>query len=139
MIPRSFSRVVNRGAIQQLPRVHARALLPGFSVSGNSLHMSAASLSTLFVPVMFLLALMVLTFDVGAAGVTGTALKDAYDALNAMVNGYGKQLLTVIGFAVAAIGFIASNATSVIMKFVGYAIFLGVGLAGATSLVGAVI
>ncbi len=56
-----------------------------------------------------------------------------------MVNGYGKQVLTLIGFAVAAIGFIASNATSVIMKFVGYAIFLGVGLAGAITLVGATV
>lgn len=129
MIPRTFSRVVARGATLQHPRALPRVLLPGFSVSKSSLHLSA----------LFVLALMVMAFDVGAAGVTGTALKDAYDALNAMVNGYGKQLLTVIGFAVAAIGFIASNATSVIMKFVGYAIFLGVGLAGATSLVGAVI
>lgn len=129
MIPRNFSRVIDRGATLQHPRVLPRVLLPGFSVSKSSLHLS----------VLFVLALMVMTFDVGAAGVTGTALKDAYDALNAMVNGYGKQLLTVIGFAVAAIGFIASNATSVIMKFVGYAIFLGVGLAGATSLVGAVV
>ena len=124
MIPRTFSRVINRSAALQLPRVGS----PGFSVSASSLHLSA-----------LVVALLVLTFDAGAAGVTGTALKDAYDALNAMVNGYGKQLLTVIGFAVAAIGFIASNATSVIMKFVGYAIFLGVGLAGATSLVGAVV
>ncbi len=124
MIPRTFSRVINRSAALQLPRAGS----PGFSVSAGSLHLSA-----------LVLALLVLTFDAGAAGVTGTALKDAYDALNAMVNGYGKQLLTVIGFAVAAIGFIASNATSVIMKFVGYAIFLGVGLAGATSLVGAVV
>jgi hypothetical protein len=125
MIPRTFSRVINRSAALQLPRVGS----PGFSVSAGSLHLSA----------LLVLALLALTFDAGAAGVTGTALKDAYDALNAMVNGYGKQLLTVIGFAVAAIGFIASNATSVIMKFVGYAIFLGVGLAGATSLVGAVV
>jgi hypothetical protein len=124
MIPRTFSRVINRSAALQLPRVGS----PGFSVSASSLHLSA-----------LVVALLVLTFDAGAAGITGTALKDAYDALNAMVNGYGKQLLTVIGFAVAAIGFIASNATSVIMKFVGYAIFLGVGLAGATSLVGAVV
>jgi len=125
MIPRTFSRLINRDATLQLPRVSLR----GFSVSGSSLHLSA----------LFLLAVMAMAFDAGAAGVTGTALKDAFDALDAMVNGYGKQLLTVIGFAVAAIGFIASNATSVIMKFVGYAIFLGVGLAGATSLVGAVI
>lgn len=88
---------------------------------------------------LMLVALSLVAFGVGAAGTTGAALEGAYDALDDMVNGYGKQLLTVIGFAVAAIGFIASNATSVIMKFVGYAIFLGVGLAGATSLVGAVV
>jgi hypothetical protein len=124
MIPRTFSRVINRSAALPLPRVGG----PGFSASASLLHLSA-----------FVLALLVLTFDAGAAGTSGTALQSAYTALNDMVNGYGKQLLTVIGFAVAAIGFIASNATSVIMKFVGYAIFLGVGLAGATSLVGAVV
>lgn len=85
------------------------------------------------------LALMVLALNVHAATNTGTALQGAYDQLNNMINGYGKQLLTVVGFAVAAIGFIAANATSVIMKFVGYAIFLGVGLAGAVTVVGAVI
>lgn len=84
-------------------------------------------------------ALMLLALDAGAATNTGTALQAAYSALNDMINGYGKQLLTVLGFAVAAIGFIAANATSVIMKFVGYAIFLGVGLAGAITVVGAVI
>ena len=88
---------------------------------------------------LFALALIALSFQVGAATNTGTALQAAFTALNDMVNGYGKQLLTLIGFAVAAIGFIASNATSVIMKFVGYAIFLGVGLAGAITLVGATV
>ena len=88
---------------------------------------------------MLALALMFLAFTAIAANNGGVALQAAYNTLNDMVNGFGKQLLTVIGFAVAAIGFIASNATSVIMKFVGYAIFLGVGLAGAVALVGAVI
>jgi hypothetical protein len=87
----------------------------------------------------FALGLLLLAFQVGAATNDGTALQAAFTALNDMVNGYGKQLLTLIGFAVAAIGFIASNATSVIMKFVGYAIFLGVGLAGAITLVGATV
>lgn len=86
-----------------------------------------------------MLGLILIAFSAGAATTTGTALLTAYTALNDMINGYGKQLLTVIGFAVAAIGYIAANATSVIMKFVGYAIFLGVGLAAATTLVGAVI
>lgn len=85
------------------------------------------------------LALVLMALNAGAATNTGTALQGAYTALDDMINGYGKQLLTVVGFAVAAIGFIAANATSVIMKFVGYAIFLGVGLAGAVTIVGAVI
>ena len=88
---------------------------------------------------MFALALMVLAFTAISANNNGVALQAAYNTLNDMVNGFGKQLLTVMGFIVAAIGFIASNATSVIMKFVGYAIFLGVGLAAAVTLVGAVI
>ncbi|OYV02272.1 MAG: hypothetical protein CFE45_01060 [Burkholderiales bacterium PBB5] len=96
------------------------------------------STTTLWV-VLGAIALMILALNAGAASSTGTALSGAYTQLNDMVNGYGKQLLTVVGFAVAAIGFIAANATSVIMKFVGYAIFLGVGLAGATTVVGAVI
>lgn len=85
------------------------------------------------------LALLLLAINADAATNDGTALQAAYNSLNEMINGYGKQLLTVVGFAVAAIGFIAANATSVIMKFVGYAIFLGVGLAGAVTVVGAVI
>ena len=76
-----------------------------------------------------MLGLILIAFSAGAATTTGTALLTAYTALNDMINGY----------AVAAIGYIAANATSVIMKFVGYAIFLGVGLAAATTLVGAVI
>jgi len=104
-------------------------------------HCAAPSLPTsqTITTLLFAMALVVLAFQVGAATNTGTALQSAYSTLNDMVNGYGKQLLTVIGFGVAAIGFIASNATSVIMKFVGYAIFLGVGLAGAITLVGAVV
>jgi hypothetical protein len=86
-----------------------------------------------------LLGLFAIGFRVDAANNNGAALQTAYTALNDMVNGFGKQLLTVIGFAVAAIGYLAANATSVIMKFVGYAIFLGVGLAAAVGLVGAVI
>lgn len=85
------------------------------------------------------LALMLVAFGAGAATNNGTALQSAYTALNDMVNGYGKQLLTVMGFGVAAIGYMAANATSIIMKFVGFAIFLGVGLAAAVTLVGAVI
>ncbi|MCW5632767.1 MAG: hypothetical protein KIT17_05460 [Rubrivivax sp.] len=88
---------------------------------------------------LFALALLGAAFAALAAGTGGTALQAAYTAVNDMVGGYGKQLLTVIGFAVAAIGYMATNATGVVMKFIGFAIFLGVGLAAAVGLVGAVI
>ena len=84
-------------------------------------------------------ALYLLAFQVGAANNTGLALKPAFDILDGIVNGYGKQLLFVLGFAVAGITYMVANTTSVIMKFVGYAIFLGVALAGGLTLVGAVI
>jgi hypothetical protein len=74
-----------------------------------------------------------------AAGTGGTAIQAAYNAVNDMVNGYGKQLLMVIGFAVAAIGYMAANATSVVMKFIGFAIFLGVALPAGVGLAGATV
>lgn len=86
-----------------------------------------------------LLALLIVAFQVGAAGTGGTALQSAYTAVNDMVNGYGKALMTVIAFALAMIGWFASNSTGVILKFIGFAIFAGVGLAAAIGLVGAVI
>lgn len=85
------------------------------------------------------LALLIVAFQVGAAGTGGTALQSAYTAVNDMVNGYGKALMTVIAFALAMIGWFASNSTGVILKFIGFAIFAGVGLAAAIGLVGAVI
>jgi len=87
------------------------------------------------------LAILSLVAAVGvqAAGNTGTALKDAFTELNDMVNGYGKQILTLMGFTIAAIGYIATNASGVVMKFIGYAIFLGAALAAAITLVGAVV
>ena len=99
-----------------------------------------ASLPTNHLTAVFLtLGLMLLAFQVGAATNTGPALQSAYTALNDLVNGYGKQVLTLIGFVIAAFGFLASNATGVIAKFIGYAIFLGVGLAAALVLVGATV
>lgn len=85
------------------------------------------------------LALLIVAFQVGAAGTGGTALQAAYTAVNDMVNGYGKALMTVIAFAMAMIGWFASNSSGVILKFIGFAIFAGVGLAAAIGLVGAVI
>ncbi len=82
---------------------------------------------------------MVATLSAHAATNEGTALQAAYDSLNAMANGYGKQILTLMGFVIAAIGYIATNASGVVMKFIGYAIFLGAALGAAITLVGATI
>jgi len=78
-------------------------------------------------------------FSVQAAGVTGVALKPAFDAINDIANGYGKQLLVLVGFVAAAFAVLAANAASAIMKFIGYIIFLAVGLTAALALSGAVI
>jgi hypothetical protein len=85
------------------------------------------------------LAMLLAILGAGAATNDGTALQAAFDTLNEMANGYGKQILTLMGFVVAAIGYIATNASSVVMKFIGYAIFLGAALGAAITLVGAVI
>ena len=85
------------------------------------------------------LALLMVALQAGAAGTGGTALQAAYNSVDAMVNGYGKQLMTVIAFAMAMIGWFASNSSGVILKFIGFAVFAGVGLAAAVGLVGALI
>lgn len=82
---------------------------------------------------------LLLAFDLQAATNKGTALQAAYTSLDDMANGYGKQILTLMGFIIAAIGYIATNASGVVMKFIGYAIFLGAALGAAITLVGAVI
>lgn len=88
---------------------------------------------------MATLGLLMLAGMAMAAGTGGVALQAAYTAVDDMVNGYGKQLLTVMGFAVAAIGYMAANSTGVVMKFIGFAVFLSVGLAAAVGLVGALV
>lgn len=85
------------------------------------------------------LALALAVLGAHAATNTGTALQAAYNQLNDMVNGYGKQLLTVCGFGVALIGYMAANATSIVMKFVGFCIFGGVGLGAAITVMGALV
>lgn len=74
-----------------------------------------------------------------AATNTGTALLPAFTALNDMVGGYGKQLMVLVGFFLGAIGIMLAQAASALMKFVGYTIFLGTGLAAAMTVSGAVI
>jgi len=78
-------------------------------------------------------------FDVTAATNTGTALQAAYTSLDELANGYGKQILTLMGFVIAAVGYFAANSSSAVFKFIGYAIFLGAALGAATTLVGAVV
>lgn len=88
-----------------------------------------------------LLTTVILMFAAGAfaAGNTGTALQAAYDSLNDLAGGYGKQILTLMGFVIAAVGYLGANSSSAVFKFVGYAIFLGAGLGGAVTLAGSVI
>lgn len=75
-----------------------------------------------------------------ASATTGAALKPAYDAINDMIGGYGKSLLVVIAFFVVLAGwFVSSQATGMVMKFVGFSVFGGVGLAAAIALTGAVV
>lgn len=74
-----------------------------------------------------------------AAGVTGAALKPAFDAVNDIVGGYGKQLLVLVGFVAAGFSILASNAASAMLKFIGYIIFLGVALGIAVVVSGAVV
>lgn len=74
-----------------------------------------------------------------AAGVTGAALKPAFDAVNDIVGGYGKQLLVLVGFIAAGFSILASNAASAMLKFIGYIIFLGVALGIAVAVSGAVV
>ena len=111
----------------------------------NGRHTGASASLPVTVPsgvwmLVALLGLMALIASQSIAATnTGTALQAAFTAINDMVNGYGKQLLIVIGFAVTAFAFMASNATGVIMKFIGYSLFLGMGLTGALTLVGATV
>jgi hypothetical protein len=88
-----------------------------------------------------LLAAALLLAVLGATAATndGTALQEAFETLDGMANGYGKQILILMGFVMCGIAFIATNAAGVVMKFIGYAIFLGAGLGAAVNLVGAVI
>lgn len=74
-----------------------------------------------------------------AAGVTGAALKPAFDAINDIVGGYGKQIIVIVAFVAAVLGAMALNATGAILKFLGIILFLSFGLGVALTLSGAVI
>jgi acyl-CoA hydrolase len=78
-------------------------------------------------------------FGAYAATATGAALKPAFDMLQDIVGGYGMQLLVLVGFVAAAFAVMAVNATGAILKFIGFVIFLAVGLGAALALSGAVI
>lgn len=86
----------------------------------------------------FALALMA-PMAVQAAGTTGTELLPAFNTLNNMVGGYGKQIMVIVGFFLGAIGIMVAQAASALMKFVGYAIFLGTGLTAAITVSGSMI
>jgi curli biogenesis system outer membrane secretion channel CsgG len=94
-----------------------------------------AAMFVLFAVAVALLAM----FNVTAATTEGTALQGAYTTLDDLANGYGKQILTLMGFVIAAVGYFGANSSSAVFKFIGYAIFLGAALGAATTLVGAVV
>lgn len=103
------------------------------SPGASPINWSAVALALIAV-----LALMT-AFGANAAGTTGAALKPAFDAINDIANGYGKQLLVLVGFVAAAFAVLAANAASAILKFIGYIIFLAVGLTAALALSGALV
>lgn len=107
--------------------------------SSNTLRPYAAVPRQLLLMAFGSVGLMLFAVAAWAANNNGVALQGAFNLINDIVGGFGKQLLTVLGFAVAALGYMATNATSIVMKFVGFAVFLGVGLAAAIGVVGAVI
>lgn len=86
-----------------------------------------------------LLMTLLTVFGTHAATTTGIVLQPAFDMLNEMVAGYGKQLIILVAFAMAMISLIAMNAASVFMKFVGLAIFAGIAFTAAITLSGALI
>jgi hypothetical protein len=88
---------------------------------------------------MAILVIMCLMQLAHAATTTGTALKPAFDALNDLSGGYGKQLLVLIGFVGASLAMLAVQAMGAVMKFIGYIVFLAVGLGAALTLSGALI
>ncbi len=106
--------------------------IPSFNLSAKAMNMFAMCL-------IVALGCMAALGDVSAATSTGTALKPAFDALNDIANGYGKQLLVLMGFIAAGFAVLAANAASAVLKFIGYIVFLSVGLAAALTLSGAVI
>jgi hypothetical protein len=109
------------------------------NVLTRALRMPAIDTSRLTTYLAFGIALLMAAVMASAATNEGTALQAAFETLDEMANGYGKQILTLMGFVMAAIGYIATNAAGVVMKFIGYAIFLGAALGAAITLVGAVI
>lgn len=109
------------------------------NVPTRALRMPAINTGRLTTYLAFGIALLMAAVMAGAATNEGTALQAAFETLDEMANGYGKQILTLMGFVMAAIGYIATNAAGVVMKFIGYAIFLGAALGAAITLVGAVI
>lgn len=88
---------------------------------------------------MVILAIMCLMQLSHAATATGTALKPAFDTLNDLTNGYGKQLLVLVGFVGAGLAMLAAQAMGAVMKFIGFIVFLAVGLGAAVTLSGALI
>lgn len=83
------------------------------------------------------LVLVAASFAAFAAGNGGAALQAAYDQVNDMASGYGKQLIILIGFIMTLLAWYSSNSSGPILRFIGLAIFASVGLAAALAIAGA--
>jgi hypothetical protein len=90
-------------------------------------------------PILALIVGVLVVQTADAATTTGTALQAAYQALDDLAGGYGKQIIVLVAFITAVFGIIAMNATSVIVKYIGVLVFLSVGLGAGITLSGATI
>jgi hypothetical protein len=94
---------------------------------------------TLLMPLLVLFAMLAITGVAQAAGTTGTVLQPTYNLLNDLANGYGKQIIILVGFVAAMLALVALRGFAPILGYIGFAIFAGVGLALGLGVAGALI
>lgn len=86
-----------------------------------------------------LATLLAITATRAADLTKGVALQAAYNTIDDMMLGYGKGLLVLIAFVAAGFSLMAANATSGVLKFIGFIVFLSVGFGAALALSGALV
>ena len=95
----------------------------------------------LLIAALAVIGLMDMAHAVGTldGAAKGQALKAAFDAVDDLTGGYGKALVLSIGFIVTVFGILASQATAPVLKYIGIAIYMSMGLGAALPLGGALI